>query len=184
MLKRFLLLLSYCAFLIVILLGMSLHGCTGSTTLEHPHHLLQADSLPIYTCFIRPKEGLLPSIEIKLDGEDLISLPEGSYSVLNLKSGKYDMVVTNHEFVRRDTQYVFEDVVRTFVLDLTISDSVYVLIAQEKVNFLGGMIQGLFDAVLNNSSLNGYGYEVKNMSRKKAVKIASKLEPVGSRKIR
>lgn len=72
-------------------------------------------------------------IGIDLDGENLLSLSVGQYTFLDLKPGKYDMVVTSWTLESSDNAMV--ETSRYFVLDVAGADSVYLLFTLEKINF-------------------------------------------------
>jgi hypothetical protein len=152
--------------------------------------------------FIRENELWAEPIDINLDGEDLLTLPEGKYTILDLKLGKYDMVITSWKKEEVDTVSVSVKVPRNYKLDLSKADSVYILFSREKFGFwesIGKQIEddvfksaiiiplGEFDSLVlreDTRTFPGYGYTGKPVSRKKAVRLASELKPVGTRKIR
>jgi len=124
-------------FSIVILFGMNLLGCAGSTTVHHQHHLLLENSSKAFVCFMRPSEGFMGvrgmPIGIDLDDENLLDLSIGQYTFLDLKPGKYDMVVTSWTVEGPNNAQVQTS--RSFVLDLAEADSVYLLFTLEKIDF-------------------------------------------------
>ena len=69
-------------------------------------------------------------IVIDLDGENLLSLSIGEYTMLHLRRGKYGMKVTNTTLEGPDNAVV--ETSRDFILDLAEQDSVYLLFTLEK----------------------------------------------------
>lgn len=183
---------------IVILVGMSLLGCAGSSTVQRQHHLLLENSLTVSVCFLRPKEGFMgvrgKPIGIDLDDENLLSLSVGQYTFLDLKPGKYDMVVTSWTVEAPDNAMV--ETSRKFVLDLAEAHSVYLLFTLEETNFWKMFKQSIAEQILNDTlklqlgehvtlqfsseskPQPGIGYKVKSVSWETAIEVASKLEPV------
>lgn len=182
----------------VILVGMNLLGCAGSTTVQRQHHLLLEDSSKASVCFLRPKQGFMgvsgKPIGINLDGENLLDLSVGQYTFLDLKAGQYDMVVTSWTVEAPDN--AMAETSRYFVLDLAEGDSVYLLFTLEESNFWNRFKQSIAQQILNEPSelqigehvtlqlssehkpQPGIGYKVKSVSRKTAIEAASELEPV------
>ena len=134
----------------VILLGMNLVGCAGSTTVQRQHHLLMENSSKASVCFLRPKEGFMGvrgmSIGINLDGEDLLDLSIGQYTFLDLKPGEYDMMVTS--WTVEGPNNAQAQTTRNFVLDLAEADSVYLLFTLEKIDFWEELSQKLANTVI------------------------------------
>lgn len=180
------------------LIWITLSGCTGSsTTVQHQHHLLQEDSSSVCVYFIRTKETFSDPIEIDLDGENLLTLSEGQYTSLNLKPGKYELVINSNKTEMVDSLFVTVNVSRNFIVDLKESDSIYLLFNKEKFDFWELLGKSIIDEISNptiniplgkHSSLQlqigsksypGYGYTGKSIKRNNAVKEASKLKAVG-----
>lgn len=136
-------------FSIMILLGMNLLGCAGSTTVQRQHHLLLENSSTVSVCFLRPKEGFMgvrgKPIGIHLDSEHLLDLSIGEYTFLDLQQGEYDMVVTSSTIEGPNNAMV--ETSRDFVLDLADADSVYLLFTLEQSNFWEMVNQNLADQV-------------------------------------
>lgn len=149
MLRRLILHLFGNRFSIVILLGMNLLGCAGSTTVQRQHHLLLDNPSKASVCFLRPKEGFMGvrgmSIGIDLEGEHLLDLSIGQYTFLDLTPGKYDMVVTSWTVEGPNNAQVKTS--RDFVLDLAEADSVYLLFTLEKIDFWKMLGQRLAEQV-------------------------------------
>lgn len=200
--RRSLLNLLYFISTIMILPGMSLPGCSGSTSIQRHHHLLLEDSASVCVSFIRLKEFASEPIEILLDVEKLLDLSEGKYTVLKIKPGKYGVVINNSKWEKVDTQYVTVNITRNFDVDLSKADSVYIVFNREKFDFWELVGKSFIDEIIpvidtisigeyfsipteaGTKTYPGYGYTGKSVTRKTAVKIASELEPVGTRKIR
>lgn len=144
-------------------------------------------------------------IAIDLDGENLLSLSVGQYTFLNLKPGKYDMVVTSWTVEGPDN--AMAETSRDFVLDLAEADSVHLLFTLEKIDFWGIVGQKLAeqaDALSHELAEQvfpdtitiplgkyvslkftsgskpqpGIGYTVESVRRETAREVASKLELV------
>ena len=183
---------------IVILIGASLIGCTGTTTVQHQHHLLQEDTSTVTVYFLRPGQGFMgvrgKPIEIDLDGEELLNLSVGQYTVLDLKAGKYDMMVTSWTVQAPDNAMAKTS--RNFSLDLAEGDSVYLLFTLEETNFWNLFKQSIAQQILNdpptlqlgnhvtlqfspeNEHQPDIGYKVTSVTRKAAIAVASELKPV------
>ena len=121
-----------------ILVGMNLLGCAGTTAVQRQHHLLLDTSSTASVYLLRPKEGFIMGVRgkpivIDLDGENLLSLSIGEYTMLHLRRGKYGMKVTNTTLEGPDNAVV--ETSRDFILDLAEQDSVYLLFTLEKSNF-------------------------------------------------
>ena len=85
----------------VLVLALVL-GCVGSTSLEETHPLLAeedaADTAKVY--FIRPDPGFRGAMDmpatISLEGDELLRLAKGEYTLLVLKAGDLEMVVDSY----------------------------------------------------------------------------------------
>jgi hypothetical protein len=82
---------------------------------------------------------------IDLDGERLMELSKGQYTMLKLRAGKYDMVVTNTT-VEGPTNSMGE-ATRSFVLELRGTDAVYLMFKHEPTSFWGRFSDALGDQV-------------------------------------
>ncbi|SRR5258705_7934046 len=192
---------------IVVLFVVGLFGCAGTTTVFRNHHLLQKDSAMVQVGFLRPKKGFSgvygKPVEINLDGEVLLNLSKGQYTFLELRPGKYDMVVTSTTI--EGPKNMETKTSRYFVLDLAKADSVYLLFGIELHDFWQILIDKGAEEVrkteINVSiakqvilkaypfsnfgdSKPGYGCTVQSVNRKIAMAAASELEPVkGTQKL-
>ena len=191
---------------ILILVGMNLLGCAGTTTVQRQHHLLSEDSSTVSVYFLWPKEGLgggwAAPIEINLDGENLLDLSVGQYTLLDIKPGKYEMVITSWTDGPKDMDVATNippprvQTSRNFMLDLGEADSMYLLFSLEKIDYWDNLFKEFGEKIFNTTITiplgehvtmrfsneskpqPGIGYTVKSVSRVTAIGIASNLEPV------
>jgi len=133
-------------------------------------------------------------IGIELDGEELLQLSVGHYTLLDLKPGIYDMVVTS--WTVEGPKNSMAETSRKFVLDLEKADSVYLLFTLEESNFWNRFKQSIGEQISNDTlklplgehmtvrfssdskPQAGIGYKVESVSRETAMEVASELERV------
>jgi len=179
-----------------VLVAPGIIGCAGSTSVQHEHHLLQDEPSTAAVYFLRPKEGFIGvmgnQITIDLDGEELMTLAVGEYTLLHLMPGTYDMTVTSTTVERPNN--TMAETSRDFTVTLAPEDSVYLLFTLEEFNFWESLVEQAIDdlftftvrlgkhVMLNfgpeSTRPNGRGYSVESVSREKAVETAAILEPI------
>ena len=139
----------------IILFAMSFLGCAGSTAVQRQHHLLHSDSAKVSVCFLRLKENAMGMkgrpIEILIDNEKLLDLSVGEYTFLDIKPGKYNVMISGWAFDR--THYADIWASRNYILELGLEDSVFLLFTLEKVGFwsiVGDRIANQVDMSVKN----------------------------------
>jgi hypothetical protein len=169
--------------------------------------LLQ-DSSTVTVFFLRPTERLMMGVRgkpmgITLDGEHLMDLSVGQYTLVKLRPGSYNTVVTNWTLLPPKSAVV--ETSRDFILDLSKPEPVYLRFTLENSNYWRLFRESFSDSIrqqiaagadtvvvpmgknvsmrLSSATRSAFasgatGYKVESLSREAAIGAAAKLEPV------
>lgn len=151
-------------------------GC-ASTSINKNHPLVdQTNGIRVYFMRLSNFNGSLYRIDISLNDQLLLSLANACYAVVNLRSGKYEMTVSN---TIPDSKFgkVLD---RYYTLDLTEGKTTYIMLIQEKQKFwniLGDMAVGEVYGK-RNMSHPGEGYVAQPVSQDSAIVLSRDLKAI------
>ncbi|MBL7961104.1 hypothetical protein JNL27_12795 [bacterium] len=142
----------------------------------------QTNGIPVYFMRLSNFNGSLYRIDISLNDQLLLSLANACYAVVNLRSGKYEMTVSNtiveSKFGSNNVDTKSLD--RYYTLDLTEGKTTYIMLIQEKPKSWDILVDMAVGEVYGKRNMlhPGKGYVAQPVSQDSAIVLARDLKAI------